>query len=74
MSTAVSECLEPRINPKSMKFPVFSLMIREIGAESCSHQTESSVNQSAISGFSSEKSKTLRTFARFLRLEGTADA
>ena len=35
-----------RKRPKSRKFPVFSLMIREFGLESGSHQTASSANES----------------------------
>jgi len=37
---------------ESVKFPIFSLLIREFDAESSSHQTASSATQSEISAFS----------------------
>ena len=57
-----------------MKFPVFSLMIREFDAESNSHQTASSATESSVFEFSAEKSKILRMFAHFLLPEGTGEA
>jgi hypothetical protein len=60
--------------PKSTKFPVFSLMIREFDAERSSHQTAPSATQSAIFAFSAENLKIVRMFARFPRPEGTGEA
>jgi hypothetical protein len=54
--------------PKSKKFPVFSLMIRELTTESSSHQTASSAKQSAIFAFSAQRWKIRRMFADFLDL------
>ena len=60
--------------PKSEKFPVFSLMIREFDVESGSHRTAPSATQSAILAFSAVSSKIVRMLEHFLRPEGTGEA
>ena len=70
----VFELTAPQITTKSVKFPVFTLMIREFDAETGSHLTVSSAKQSAISAFSAEKSKIARTFAKTVRLKGTGES
>src|SRR5260370_26450397 len=68
MPAAVSEGGDIQSEPKSTKFPVFSLMIRELDAETCSHQTAPSAKQSAIFAFSAGNSKIIRMFGIFFDL------
>jgi hypothetical protein len=49
MATVVSTLAELKVRLKPLKFPVFSLMIREFDAESSSYQTASSATQSSRS-------------------------
>ncbi len=58
--------------PKSRKFPVFSLMIREFDAESGSRQTASSATQSGMFPYIVEAMKSARV-ARFTRSRGPGE-
>jgi hypothetical protein len=59
-------CQSLGAEPKSKKFPVLSLFIREFDAETGSRKTASSARQSAIFVFSPENSKTAHAFAHIL--------
>jgi hypothetical protein len=58
-------CRSVRGRPKSAKFPVFSLMIREFDAETGSLQTGSSATQSGLFTYNLEIAANLRGARRF---------
>jgi len=60
-------------HPKSPKFPVFSLMIREFGAESSSHQTGSSTIKSLDFRTSGRIDQNRRVCARFTITRGPGE-
>ena len=58
---------------KIAKFPVFSLMIRESVAETDSHQTASSANESLVSEILRRTDRNPRADALFCALKGTGE-
>jgi hypothetical protein len=74
MSTTVSSFLKTRINPKSVKFPAFSLMIRESDVERAVRiRLRHPPRSLPLFVFSAEDSKLVRLLPHFLRSEGTGE-